>query len=175
MRIEYLADIPTVMPVLAQWHHEQFSHLAPGGSVEACLAGFRTHRGRRQIPTTVVALSGETLLGSASLVARDLPTRPELSPWLASVYVAPEHRRRGTGAALVQRVAQEAKALDVETLYLYTQDKEEFYARLGWSVVEQTDHVGYPVVVMALRLAGPQTVHGGPDLPVSSALGERSA
>ena len=71
------------------------------------------------------------MVGSASLIAQDMDTRPELSPWLASVYVAAEHRRQGIGSALVRRVAQEAAALGVETLYLFTPDQEHFYARLG--------------------------------------------
>jgi GNAT superfamily N-acetyltransferase len=52
------------------------------------------------------------------LVAHDMDTRMDLSPWLAGVFVAPHHRRRGVGAALVQRIIDEATGLGVEQLYL---------------------------------------------------------
>src|SRR5712691_7502498 len=67
-----------------------------------------------------------------------MATRPELSPWLSGVFVAPEHRRRGIGAALVERVVQEARALGIPLLYLYTPGSGSLYLRLGWSVMEHT-------------------------------------
>jgi GNAT superfamily N-acetyltransferase len=78
------------------------------------------------------------LLGSASLVEHDMATRPELSPWLSGVFVAPEHRRRGVGAALVERVVLEARVLRTPRLYLYTLGSGALYLRLRWSVMEHT-------------------------------------
>jgi predicted N-acetyltransferase YhbS len=68
--------------------------------------------------------------------------------------VAPEHRRQGIGTALVRRVVRETEALGVQALHLYTPDKESFYARLGWSVIERPEYRGYPQVVMALPITG---------------------
>ncbi len=65
-------------------------------------------------------------------------TRPELSPWLAGVFTPREHRRRGIGAALVERAVQEERALGVSRLHLYTPGTGALYRRLGWSVVERT-------------------------------------
>jgi N-acetylglutamate synthase-like GNAT family acetyltransferase len=92
------------------------------------------------------------LLGSASLVAADLPSREDLSPWLASVYVDPPFRNRGIGGALVKRVVQEAEALGYPTIYLFTPDRAAFYANLGWQTVEQADWNGLPVTVMEMKL-----------------------
>jgi GNAT superfamily N-acetyltransferase len=152
MHLAYLADYPEFIPTLARWHHAQWHYLDAGVSVEERAANFHAHLGRQQIPTTFVALEGSTLLGSASLIAHDMDTHPDLTPWLACVYVAPAYRRRGIGTVLVQRVAQEAKALGVETLYLFTPDKRAFYAHRGWAVLEQTPYRGYNVVVMAQTL-----------------------
>ncbi len=149
--VDYLADHPEFIPTLARWHYEQWKTLCPGDSVERRIAMLHTHLGREQIPVTFVAVSGQTVLGSASLIAHDMDTRMDLSPWLASVYVAPEHRRQGIGTALVRRVIREAKTLRIQALHLYTPDKEPFYLRLGWSVIERTEYRGYPQVVMALR------------------------
>ena len=157
MQIGYLADHAAFVPTLARWHHAQWSYLSPGDSVERRIAGLRKQSGRRQIPTTFVAYDttkagDKVLIGSASLIAQDMDTRPELSPWLASVYVAAEHRRQGIGSSLVRRVVEEAAALGVERLYLFTPDQEQFYAGLGWTTVERCTYRGYPQVVMTLRL-----------------------
>ena len=158
MQIEYLDDYPQSIPVLARWHSKQWRHLNPCASIELYADLFQSHLGKTRIPTTFVALSGETLLGSASLIAQDMDIHPELSPWLACVYVLPEHRRRGVGSALVRRVAQEAQALGEEAVHLYTADKEGFYARLGWSVLEHAEYRGYQVAVMALKVSSDSAV-----------------
>jgi GNAT superfamily N-acetyltransferase len=153
MRIEYLADHPEVLPVLARWHHEQFGYLNPGGSLTRVEAHLRTHTGRRQVPTTVVALRGEEPLGSASLVASDMETRPEAGPWLASVYVAAPYREQGIGSALVKRIEAEAEALGFGAIYLYTPDKAAFYRRRGWSILDREHYRGTDVVVMTKAVA----------------------
>jgi N-acetylglutamate synthase-like GNAT family acetyltransferase len=83
------------------------------------------------------------------LVAHDMDTRMELSPWLAGVFVTPEHRGRGVGAAMVRRVIDDATALGVRRLYLYTPSTEHFYSRLGWSLIEHTTYRGANVSVMS--------------------------
>lgn len=54
------------------------------------------------------------------LVANDMESRSDLTPWLAGVYVKAQHRGRGMGAALIARVIDEARALSVPRLYLCT-------------------------------------------------------
>ena len=153
MRIEYLADHPDRLETLARWHHEEWCHLNPGDTIEQRQARMCAHLAKRQIPTTFVAFDGEMLLGSACLLADDMHQYRDLTPWLASVFVAAEHRGGGVGSALVGRVVEEAQALGVETLYLYTPDRERFYARMGWSVLERTEYMGVKVVIMSLELA----------------------
>ena len=149
MQIGYLADHHNFLPTLARWHHREWAYLRPGDSVEARLARLRANCGYREIPTVVVSFIGDRLLGSAMLVAHDMDTRMELSPWLAGVFVAPNHRRHGVGTALVQRILAEAAALGVRRLYLYTPNTEGFYSRLGWSLVERTRYRSAEVAVMS--------------------------
>jgi GNAT superfamily N-acetyltransferase len=136
--IEYLADRPQFIPTVARWHHAEWGHLRPGETVEDRAARVERACGHREIPTTFVAVDGGEPVGCASLIEHDMLTRPELSPWLAGVFVLPEHRKRGIGAALVKRVIQEARALGTPRLYLYTSGFGALYLRLGWSVVERT-------------------------------------
>jgi len=101
-----------------------------------------------QIPLTVVAFDGSDVLGSASLIAHDMETRMELTPWLAGVYVGEQYRRRGIGAELVRRIMAEAARLKVPLLYLYTVHSEKFYGALGWKLQERTSYRDQKVVIM---------------------------
>ena len=151
MKIDYLADHREHIPQLAGWLHAQWGYLHENDSVDRRVARLESRTTRGGVPVTFVAVDGETLLGSASLVDDDLETRPELTPWLASVYVAPEHRGRGVASALVRRVVDEARDSGVSRLYLWTTDQERLYARLGWMPVERMRFEGEDIVVMAIE------------------------
>ena len=151
MTIEYLADHPEFLPTLAQWQHAEWGHSNPGDSVEARMTRLQGSCERERIPLTVVAHEKGELLGSASLIPHDMETRMELTPWLASVFVGAEHRRRGIGAQLVQRIMAEAARLEVPLLYLYTVHSETFYANLGWSLQEYASYREQKVAIMTYR------------------------
>jgi GNAT superfamily N-acetyltransferase len=154
MEIDYLGKHIEFIPTLAQWHHQEWAYLRPGDSVEKRIGRLRdSARSHAAIPTVVVAFTGEKLLGSAMLVVHDMDNRMELSPWLAGVFVSPENRKQGIGAALVKRIIADARSLGIMRLYLYTPNTEQFYSRLGWSVVERTNHRDVDVVVMLFDCA----------------------
>ncbi len=92
-------------------------------------------------------------MGSASLLAEDMPDFPPIGPWLASVFVAPGYRRRGTGARLVARVLEEARRLGVETVHLFTTEAAAYYVRQGWRIREPRVVQGQPGVIMSYDLA----------------------
>lgn len=153
MILGYLADHRRFLPQLARWHHEEWGWLRPGDTLEARQARLEGECGKGTIPTVLVAVEGETLLGSSMLVEQDMDTRPQWSPWLASVFVAPDRRGEGIGTLLVRRAMEEAARLKVGRLHLYTPSAERFYARLGWSLVERTPYHGAEVAVMRHDMA----------------------
>lgn len=152
MRIEYLANHPSLVPELALLHFEQWGYLRPGQTLEERTARLQNACGRGGVPTVVVALEDGALRGSAMLIASDMDTRPDLAPWLAGVYVLAEHRARGFGSALVRRMESEASALGIRRLYLYTPSASDFYAELGWTVDERCGYLGQEVTVMSKRI-----------------------
>ena len=160
MQIEYLADCPAHISELARLHFEEWSYLYPGESLEDRTARLRSSCGRNAIPSVVVALRDSELLGSAMLVAHDMDSRPQLTPWLAGVFVKPQCRGKGIGSALVRRIESEVRSLGVSTLYLYTPHTESLYERLGWSVTERCEYRNTNVVVMSKELARVYDVAG---------------
>jgi predicted N-acetyltransferase YhbS len=154
LRIEHLADHPEAIPLIARWHFEQWGRKSPTRSVASAAARLRGHLRRDATPLTMVALAGQTLVGSAALVCQDMKdARPELTPWLADVFVDPARRGRGAGSALVAALVAKARALGIETLHLYTPDQEPLYARQGFVVREHLDYRGERVALMSLVLS----------------------
>ncbi len=149
MEIAYLADNPALIPELARLHRDQWGHLRPDETLEQRISRLEACCGRHGVPSVLVALEDGALVGSAMLIANDMDTRPDLTPWLAGVYVVEPFRDRGIGSALVRRVEADASALGVGRLYLYTPDATRFYEGLGWAVVERREYLGQPVDVMA--------------------------
>ncbi len=150
--IEYLADHHAFAPMLAEWHHAEWSPLLPDWSRAEAEAELHSHAGRCQVPTTFVALEAGVLVGSASLLAKDLDELADLTPWLASVFVIPEARSRGIGKMLVFRVVEEARALGYRAIHLWTAGQADYYRRLGWAEWRRVMHHGNEFVVMRLNL-----------------------
>jgi predicted N-acetyltransferase YhbS len=149
VEIELLADRPEFIPTLAEWHFREWAFLRPGDSVANRVRILRERSGRRELPITFVASSSTELLGSAMLIHHEMDTRPQLTPWLAGVFVAPAHRRRGIGRALAEHAISEAAALGFPTVYLFTPSAEHFLSRLGWSIVEHTTYRDTDVTIMS--------------------------
>ena len=148
MEIEYLADHPEWIPVLADAFYREWGPLVPGCTPDTFGRLLGAQAQREQIPLTWVAREGAELVGSASLRARDIGHRPELTPWLGSVYVVPERRGQGIGARLVDWVANDARARGYSELFLCTFDTVEYYERLGWTVIDRLPDESPPTVVM---------------------------
>jgi N-acetylglutamate synthase-like GNAT family acetyltransferase len=148
MTIEFLVDHPEAFSTLAQWQHAEWGHTRPGDTAEARRARIESWCNRDGIPLAVVALEDGEVLGSASLIAYDMETRMELTPWLAAVFVGEQYRRKGIGAALVRRIMDEAGRLDIPLLYLYTVHSEKFYAALGWTLLEHSGYREQKVAIM---------------------------
>ena len=149
-RFVWLSEVPERAAQLAEWHVAEWAPLIPGFNVPDMLGEFATHSGGEQIPTTLVALDDEDLLGSVSLLENDHDDIRAYSPWLASLYVRPQSRGRGLGVELVRRCEDIANRLGVARLYLYTSGQERFYRQLGWQDVATVSLRGVQASVLGI-------------------------
>ena len=109
-----------------------------GYPLEHITTGLSRNMEATPIPFALVAHVGTRCLGTASVIASDLEERPELTPWVAAVWVEDDARRHGVGSALVNRAAQECFALGVDRAYLCARPRMTgFYEGLGWIIAER--------------------------------------
>jgi GNAT superfamily N-acetyltransferase len=98
----------------------------------------RENMNAQAIPLALVAHDGDRFLGTASVVASDLDERPQFSPWVAAVWVEPDARGHGIGAALVDHATEATFSLGVRRVYLCARrERSAFYQRLGWHRIEE--------------------------------------
>jgi GNAT superfamily N-acetyltransferase len=148
VRVEPLAAHPRFVDLVAAWGFAEWGHLAPGRSlvqrVERVRGGLDTSR----LPVIFLALdAADRPAGTAALMYDDLEGDPR-NPWLASVYVRPEARRRGIAAALVRAVEDAARRMGFPRLHLFTASAPALYAGLGWQAREIRDYRGETITVM---------------------------
>jgi RimJ/RimL family protein N-acetyltransferase len=149
------ADRPELAAITARWRWEAFFR---GGqhSFEDILSGAQqTAEQGPSMPRTFVLLADNEPIGTASLAAYDLEERPDLTPWLAGVYVVPQVRGQGHAARLIAAVENHSAALGMPVLWLYTNSAERIYARAGWKTVETVQHNGKPFALMRRDLRDP--------------------
>lgn len=135
----------------ARWRVEAFAGVI-GASFDDEVASLERFVADQRDQVAIVAECGGATAGTCLLVPSEIDPVHDVSPWLAGLYVSPEHRRHGVGSALVRAIEDEARARGHETLYLYTTGAVRYYERLGWTIRDRVDWLGYPTVLMAREL-----------------------
>jgi N-acetylglutamate synthase-like GNAT family acetyltransferase len=129
---------------------------ADGHPLDYISGRLRENLNATPIPFALVAHDGGTFLGTTSVIASDLAERPQLSPWVAAVWVEAQARRRGVGAALVDRATLDCFALGLSRAHLCARPQRAgYYERLGWIPVERD--VGPHRMSVLIRDAKPKS------------------
>lgn len=153
-----MADIQTLvmkpgMPEIAlcaRWRADAFSVLE--ASFEQELKSLELFVADQAHGVALLAKTGDQPVGTCLLVESEIEPNHDVSPWLAGLFVVPDQRRQGAGAALVRAIEDQAKLRGVSRLYLYTTAAAGFYARLGWTVLDRTNWKGFDTALMAREL-----------------------
>lgn len=139
--IHYLANHTHHVHTCATWEHQEWG-MGGGRTMDDALASYTGSR-RDRLPLTLLACgANDDLLGMVSLWASDCPLRPDITPWVASLYVAPNGRGQGIGTYLFERIQEEARRLGITRLHLMTQHSDAVYAAQGWKIFERIDGPG---------------------------------
>jgi predicted N-acetyltransferase YhbS len=138
IRIVHLFEMPESRATVAGWIYDAFwtdKHRHTPQSLESLL---QQAISPDCIPISLLALSGDTPVGTVNLIENDDEHRPHLAPWLAALFVLPLWRNQGIGSVLVHTLQEHASRLGRRGMYLGT-DNPGFYARRGATVYERVD------------------------------------
>ena len=90
-----------------------------------------------RLPQTYIAVLNNDVVGMYQIaMADDLHCRPDLYPWLISVYVDEKYRGQGICKDMMNTVSENAKLLGISELYLYTKHIG-LYEKYGWKFIQK--------------------------------------
>lgn len=138
------------LAICARWRANTFSVLQ--ASFEQELRSMELFVSAQERGVALVAKAGGEPIGTCLLVESEIEPNHDVSPWLAGLFVVPEHRSKGAGATLVRAIEDQARQRGFSRLYLYTRDAAGFYERLGWNVRDRTDWKGINTAFMVRDL-----------------------
>jgi GNAT superfamily N-acetyltransferase len=134
------------LAICARWRANTFSVLQT--SFENELKSLELFASDQRHGVGLVAKADGEPIGTCLLVESEIEPSHDVSPWLAGLFVVPEHRRKGAGAVLVRAIEDQARRRGSSRLHLYTTDADAFYARLGWLVHDRTNWKGRDAAFM---------------------------
>ncbi|MBV8635380.1 MAG: GNAT family N-acetyltransferase [Burkholderiaceae bacterium] len=161
--IRELADFPQWIPTISSWFHDEWHELLGVRSLEEIEQGLAKWLVRDAIPTALVAVIGEEVVGTVALRAREFEQFGE-TPWLAGLYVVPPYRKAGIGMQLLRAAEKKAVAMGIHKLYLYTPRAQRFYQTLGWQARQEATLYTKPVTIMEKVLL-PHNLFQAPPVP----------
>jgi GNAT superfamily N-acetyltransferase len=138
------------LEICARWRANAFSALE--ASFEQELRSLELFASDQSHGVALVAKANGEPVGTCLLVESEIEPNHDVSPWLAGLFVVPEHRRKGAGAVLVRAIEDQARQRDFSRLYLYTTNAVDFYERLGWVVRDRTHWKGFDTALMVRDL-----------------------
>jgi len=152
-QISPVAKIPSAIPLLADWHHQEWQHLnSQNYNLKARITDYEQIAATKVFPAMLVAHKNQTPLGSIRLIENDMDTHPELSPWIASLYVSEEYRRLGIGTALIANIETTAIELNFKKIYLFTENHQAIYKRQRWEIFSNEMYFNQNVTIMHKQL-----------------------
>lgn len=133
--------------ICARWRAETFSVL--GSNIEAETRRLEAFVTDQKHQVALIAKLDGTPIGTCLLVPSEINPNHAVSPWLAGLFVTPEHRRKGAGGILVRSIEAHARLRGHSRVYLYSVDAVGFYEKLGWTALDRTKWEGFDTTLMA--------------------------
>lgn len=153
LQISPIHEVDNAIQFLAPFHHQEWRHLNPKDySIAQRVNDYKKATSQHKLPLMLVAHQDSECFGSVRLIDNDLSSHPELSPWLASLYVLKEYRYQKISSQLIDALISQAKSLGVKLIYLYTEHQSDYYQKRGWKVLTKEIHQEKPITIMYYKI-----------------------
>jgi GNAT superfamily N-acetyltransferase len=152
MQISHVKYFQLWIPIIAKWIYDEWAYAFPLRDLQEIQRGLMGRINESEMPITLIAHDERGVLGTASLKASEMDILPDLTPWLSSVYVHPDHRGTGVAKALVEEIEKIARQAGFKKLYVFNPITHGVFEKLGWSVVQTMTFGGKEIGILAKDL-----------------------
>jgi len=131
LRIEFLKDNRHLFPILEESYRTEWKeYYGPGGPGDA-ISDISTFCNKDKLPICLVALKRNLFLGSVALRQKSA-SHEHLSPWVTSLFVMPDERRKGIGTKLIKAVEDLSINLGFSKIYSRSATAIDFFRKNNW-------------------------------------------
>ena len=103
------------------------------------------------LPLGLVAKRAGGFVGAIAIAANAITPRQELSPCLIGLWVAPAHRRKGIGPALLRNAIVKAAELGFDIVYNATTKVPGLFVHAGWEKIDRLNFKGDAFLIFAAK------------------------
>lgn len=139
------------LATLANWYQQQWSNQ----SIETRVQQFEQYRYKKELPSMYLAHETE-LMGSIAININQPNKNNESfkssSVWVSNLYIDNKYRHKGVGRSLLSTVIGAMKKTSYKTLYLTTNDQQQFYEKLGWHEMVLKEGLGEGLTLFRYQL-----------------------
>ena len=154
--VEELPNDSALIERLVEWQVEEYATTIPSYDRASWQAFYREWTERpagASLPVVFAGFEDGEFFGSVAIVADDdLPNAGHWTPWIASMIVRSDARGRGRGQHLLDAALRRCRELGIAKIHLWTEHRQAWYSRLGWTVEDEREFRGVPITVMSLEL-----------------------
>jgi N-acetylglutamate synthase-like GNAT family acetyltransferase len=148
MQISHIKYFQNWIPIIGKWIYEEWAYAFPLRTLQDIQKGLFGRMNENEMPITLVAHDERGVLGTASLKASDMEILQELTPWLSSVYVHPDHRGTGVASALVAEIEKTARQLGFTRIHVFNPITQGVFEKMGWSVLQTVQYGGKELAIL---------------------------
>ncbi len=133
---DYLKNRPELIETCARWSFDQWGKFTSDKTLQDYIASRKKYaRYDDKIPLTIIAFMDNVPVGMCSL-SQNRGICPDLTPWLATLYVDHLYQKRNIGTLLEQHMCEIARKLGYNKLYCFTSNKSAvpWYIKRGWGI-----------------------------------------
>lgn len=100
----------------------------------------------------IALLNGEVVGAIALVDFDDVEDLRPLKPWVAAFVVNPARRGQGLGSSILTLLEERARAFKIPELFLWTEDRKDFYLKRGYSLIEHREYPQIAIDVLKKKL-----------------------
>ena len=137
---------PEFAEVCAAWSFGEWGcQIKNGRGLLEIFSDYKDSIKDNQLPLTWVAIhKTKNPIGMVRLKKNDHADKPDLTPWLGTLFVHPKFRGQGVASALCKHAEKTAKDMGYAQIYLFTGSSEDMYRKRGYTVIEYVeDSMGF--------------------------------
>lgn len=149
-KLGMLGNNTSLRPTLVEWYLDGWPDRFSRAEAEARLDA---RMNLQEIPLALVLFDDDQPVGTVSLVDGFGGVPSELGPWLSELYVAPEHRGKGTAELLAMAAARVAWSAGADMLYVVPDESAAIFEGAGW---EPFDLPGAPPEPAIMTIERPE-------------------